>query len=423
MRVDRRASAGACRATNATPSRIVSASKRARFSAGQRLAAVQEAVRARARVDDDREPSRRPTSAQKRSIGAVRGDRVRVGVALRRERHAAAVSRRRRPGSRRATPARAASATTRLDQRRAPPARPAAAPSSARGRTGSRRPRACGGRPRARRRRRRAASRRSRAGTRRPTSARSARVSAGHRARPEERLDDVPGAQARPERRLDEREAAGERAGGPLRRARSAARRGGASSAGRCRSSTGQAVAQRPSTAHVSSAVVREVGLERGAERGGRRRVSSSRAISRRTTMRWRGVSVRSRLGHCGSQKPHSMHLSTSSSTVGQRLQVREVRARVGVHDRRRGSGGRPGRRAPSARFMTAYASAPHSVSTNGAMFRPVPCSALSAPSYFPTTSVDDVVHEAGVLVDGGLVVERLREDEVQVPVLARGRR
>ena len=36
---------------------------------------------------------------------------------------------------------------------------------------------------------------------------------------------------------------------------------------------------------------------------------------------------------------------------------------------------------------MTAQASGPHSVSTNGAMFRPVPCSAFSAPSYLLTTS------------------------------------
>ena len=36
---------------------------------------------------------------------------------------------------------------------------------------------------------------------------------------------------------------------------------------------------------------------------------------------------------------------------------------------------------------MTSYASRPHSVSTKGAMFRPVPCSAFSAPSYRATTS------------------------------------
>ena len=35
---------------------------------------------------------------------------------------------------------------------------------------------------------------------------------------------------------------------------------------------------------------------------------------------------------------------------------------------------------------MMALASGPHSASTNGAMLRPVPCSALRAPSYFFTT-------------------------------------
>ncbi len=50
------------------------------------------------------------------------------------------------------------------------------------------------------------------------------------------------------------------------------------------------------------------------------RRVSSPaacrRAISRRPTMRWRGDRVRAREGQFGSQKPHSMHLSTSGSTA-----------------------------------------------------------------------------------------------------------
>jgi hypothetical protein len=36
------------------------------------------------------------------------------------------------------------------------------------------------------------------------------------------------------------------------------------------------------------------------------------RAISRVTTMRWRGVSVRSREGQRGSQKPHSVQRSAS---------------------------------------------------------------------------------------------------------------
>ncbi len=80
------------------------------------------------------------------------------------------------------------------------------------------------------------------------------------------------------------------------------------------------------------------------------------------------------------------MHLSTSSSTVG--IGLTSLRWAIGSAFRRT-----PGFRIPSgsqssfSRFITAYASGPHSVSTNGAMFRPVPCSAFSAPSYFFTTS------------------------------------
>ena len=41
------------------------------------------------------------------------------------------------------------------------------------------------------------------------------------------------------------------------------------------------------------------------------------RAISRRRTIRWRGVVVRSRLGQTGSQNPHSTQVVTASSTRG----------------------------------------------------------------------------------------------------------
>jgi len=44
------------------------------------------------------------------------------------------------------------------------------------------------------------------------------------------------------------------------------------------------------------------------------------------------------------------------------------------------------GSRRSFSRRMSACASRPHSRSTKGAMLRPVPCSALSDPSYFPTT-------------------------------------
>ncbi len=44
------------------------------------------------------------------------------------------------------------------------------------------------------------------------------------------------------------------------------------------------------------------------------------------------------------------------------------------------------GSKACLIRFINAYAFSPHSISTKGAMFRPVPCSPLSDPSYFLTT-------------------------------------
>jgi hypothetical protein len=48
-------------------------------------------------------------------------------------------------------------------------------------------------------------------------------------------------------------------------------------------------------------------------------------------------------------------------------------------------------------------------------MLRPVPCSAFSEPSYLFDHQIADVVHEAGVAVDFGLIAEILGEHEVQV--------
>ena len=52
------------------------------------------------------------------------------------------------------------------------------------------------------------------------------------------------------------------------------------------------------------------------------------RAISRRRTIRWRGVVVRSRLGQTGSQKPHSTQVVGDLLDRRRRLQVLEVHAR-----------------------------------------------------------------------------------------------
>ena len=77
---------------------------------------------------------------------------------------------------------------------------------------------------------------------------------------------------------------------------------------------SGQESLQMPSAAHVcspsysySSSSARCTG-EPGAWR----------AISRRRTMRWRGVTVRSRLGQTGSQKPHSTQVVVASSMAGE---------------------------------------------------------------------------------------------------------
>ena len=93
---------------------------------------------------------------------------------------------------------------------------------------------------------------------------------------------------------------------------------------------TGQASWQEPSAAQVSSAVVLEL-LEQRCGRSGE--PSGWRAISRRRTIRWRGVVVRLRLGQTGSQKPHSTQVVADSSIDGRRFQVAQVGAGVAVED------------------------------------------------------------------------------------------
>ncbi|MNJ67887.1 hypothetical protein D3C77_640940 [compost metagenome] len=46
----------------------------------------------------------------------------------------------------------------------------------------------------------------------------------------------------------------------------------------------------------------------------------SRRSISRKVAIRWRGEKLSAEVGHVFSQKPHSMHLSTRSSTTEQGL-------------------------------------------------------------------------------------------------------
>ena len=95
---------------------------------------------------------------------------------------------------------------------------------------------------------------------------------------------------------------------------------------------TGQASRQVPSAAHVcepsysnSSSSDRSTG-EPGAWR----------AISRRSTIRWRGVVVRCRLGQTGSQNPHSTQVSHLVLDRRRRLEVAQVGPGVVVdHDAR----------------------------------------------------------------------------------------
>ena len=67
------------------------------------------------------------------------------------------------------------------------------------------------------------------------------------------------------------------------------------------------------------------------------RRAVGWRAISRRSTIRWRGVVVRLRLGQTGSQKPHSTQVGRRLLDRRRRLQVAQVDAGVAVEDDARG--------------------------------------------------------------------------------------
>ncbi len=104
--------------------------------------------------------------------------------------------------------------------------------------------------------------------------------------------------------------------------------------------------------------------------------------------MRWRGVMVTLRDGQAGSQKPHSIQWVASEmfSIVGVDLS----RRRWIPSSRLRTLSG-ASTPCGSANFLIRHiisvALSPHSRRTNGAMLRPVPCSALSEPSYLSITS------------------------------------
>ena len=95
---------------------------------------------------------------------------------------------------------------------------------------------------------------------------------------------------------------------------------------------------------------------------------------------------MRLRLGQTGSQKPHSTQALTESSIGGDVLRLR--RCTPGSRFKTT-----PGESTPSGSakrlicHIISLAVEPHSRSTKGAMFIPVPCSAFSEPSYLPTIS------------------------------------
>mmetsp|Transcript_7941 Transcript_7941/g.23665 ORF Transcript_7941/g.23665 Transcript_7941/m.23665 type:complete len:263 (-) Transcript_7941:1668-2456(-) len=109
------------------------------------------------------------------------------------------------------------------------------------------------------------------------------------------------------------------------------------------------------------------------------------RLISRHVVMRWRGVSAASRDGQLDSQKPHSMHASTRSCASGDGL--RFFLCTWGSWFRRTpGLRMKSGSKRALRRHMSAYARAPHSISTNALTLRPVPCSPLREPWYLMAT-------------------------------------
>ena len=159
---------------------------------------------------------------------------------------------------------------------------------------------------------------------------------------------------ARRRPRVAGREAARGRRARPTPSARRAAARPArpARSAARARSSltslpvsipSGQASAQVPSAAQVSSA---SYSYSLAAAPRAPASPARWRAISRRRTIRWRGVVVRSRLGQTGSQNPHSTQVVDLLLDRRRRLQVAQVDAGVVVEHHARARARRRGRRA-----------------------------------------------------------------------------
>mmetsp|Transcript_4498 Transcript_4498/g.15944 ORF Transcript_4498/g.15944 Transcript_4498/m.15944 type:complete len:437 (-) Transcript_4498:1063-2373(-) len=151
---------------------------------------------------------------------------------------------------------------------------------------------------------------------------------------------------------------------------------------------TGHFTWHMPSAAHVASPSY--VNLSKNSSRRAccalsRVGMSCRREISRYTVMRCLGVRLRSREGQLLSQKPHSMHMSTIGSATGlgfknfwcMSLSLERITPGFNTYS---------GSNSSLSSHMSSYALFPHSISTNGATFLPVPCSALSDPLYLVAT-------------------------------------
>mmetsp|Transcript_20938 Transcript_20938/g.55064 ORF Transcript_20938/g.55064 Transcript_20938/m.55064 type:complete len:264 (+) Transcript_20938:963-1754(+) len=112
---------------------------------------------------------------------------------------------------------------------------------------------------------------------------------------------------------------------------------------------------------------------------------SRMRLISLKTWIRWRGVSDRSRDGQLDSHQPHEMQRSMSG-WMGWSKRIFLAWTSGSSLSTTPGLSRKWGSKSFLTSHMSAYALVPHSISTNGATLRPVPCSALSEPPYLRAT-------------------------------------
>mmetsp|Transcript_29898 Transcript_29898/g.88503 ORF Transcript_29898/g.88503 Transcript_29898/m.88503 type:complete len:273 (+) Transcript_29898:1344-2162(+) len=143
-----------------------------------------------------------------------------------------------------------------------------------------------------------------------------------------------------------------------------------------------------PSAAHVSApsySYALDMTLRRSVSSGDALSSACRRLSSRYTVMRWRGVSVMSLDGQLDSQNPHSMQRLTIGLATG--LGFRNLTCASGSRfSTTPGLSTNCGSNSSLSSHMSSYALLPHSISTNGATLRPVPCSPLRLPECLVAT-------------------------------------